>query len=233
MVEGVDRFTSYDLSVRTEAAYAVLLALVFTTMRWTANYLVLGTPFVNQKKSMLKRIERVFEEVWLSILSTGLLVLSWAVFLNNDVGASITNTLPCIHDWPNNSVTADVVYLLRIEAGYYLHQTTRGATASGVPIDTLMFYHHIATLLIIVFGYWKNLLLLGVLTVAIFNISNPFLHMSKVTLMRVDAECIFCQDNSHNEMDIGEASPVFVFCDSILCVKSDHASMCYNENWIR
>lgn len=179
-LQGLTHLTSYNLNGKEELLWAASIGFLFTFLRWVGNFVVLGHPFVQQKKSLLRKSERLFEEIWLMIMSSGLLIGSWSVFFNNDVGASLTQTLPIVHDWPNNKVKLDVLYLLRIETGWYVHQVTRGWSASGVPIDRLMFYHHIVTLLIIRFCFWKNLLLCGVLTVSVFNISNPFLHLSKV-----------------------------------------------------
>ena len=172
--------TAYDLDAKQEIFYCALLGLVFTALRWAGNYIGLGHARIHQVKEDLTKAERLFEEVWLLILSSILLCASWAVFFNNGVGASLTHTWPIVHNWPNNVVKMDVVYLLRIETGWYMHQVTRGISATGVPIDNLMFYHHIGSLVIIAFCYVKNLFLIGVLTLSVFNISNPFLHLSKV-----------------------------------------------------
>lgn len=169
-----------DLDVKEELVWVLSFAAVFTVLRWTGNRVVLGHALITQERQRLTKSERLFEEVWLAIFSFVLLVASWTVFLNNDVGASIFNTHPVIRNWPMNFVTFDVIVLLRVETGWYLHQMTRCRTASGVPIASLMFYHHVGTLTIIIFCQLTNLLLVGVLTLAVFNISNPFLHMSKV-----------------------------------------------------
>ncbi len=176
----VGRITAYDLDAKQEIFYCSCVALLFTVLRWAGNYLALGHARIHQVKEDLTKGERLFEEVWLLILSSILLLASWAVFFNNGVGASLTHTLPIVHNWPDNAVAMNVVYLLRIETGWYMHQVTRGITATGVPIDNLMFYHHIGSLVIIAFCYIKNLFLVGVLTLSVFNISNPFLHLSKV-----------------------------------------------------
>lgn len=182
------RVRNVDLDAKVELAWAVLYGMTFTVIRWVINRFLLGRAFVTQDRQRLSLSERILEEVWLAVVSLAFLLASWMTFLNNDVGASIFNTLPMIHGWPMNSVTFDAIYLFRVHTGWYIHQMTRGWTASGVPIDSLMFYHHVGTLLIIVFGELTNLLLAGVLALAVFNISNPFLHMSKVSFKQL----LFC-----------------------------------------
>eukprot|EP00210_Caulerpa_lentillifera_P008687 g8286.t1 len=174
------RVRSVDLDATTEITWALSVALLFTVVRWIVNRFLLGRVFVTQEKDHLSILERMLEEVWLAICALSLLLASWMTFLDNDVGASIFNTHPMIRDWPMNSVSFDVIYLFRVHTGWYIHQMTRGWTASGVPIDAVMFYHHVGTLLIIIFGELTNLLLAGVLALAVFNISNPFLHVSKM-----------------------------------------------------
>lgn len=179
-IENASRVSSFDLKTTTELGWALSTGLIFTVLRWIANWIVLGHPLISQKREHLHIRQRFFEEVWLIFWSFNLLVASWIAFARNETGASVFNTHPIVQGWPKNHVAFDVLYLLRIETGWYVHQWSRGWTASGVPLDQLMFVHHIVTLIIIRFCFWKNLLLLGVLTVAIFNISNPFLHLSKV-----------------------------------------------------
>eukprot|EP00210_Caulerpa_lentillifera_P001242 g1198.t1 len=168
-----------DLDVKEEASWAVSFAVMFTVLRWIGNRVFLGHTFITQDKQRLTLAERLFEELWLAVFCSFLLIAAWLTFVNNDVGASIFNTHPTVRGWPMNFVTFDAIVLIRVETGWYLHQMTRCWTASGVPIGSLMFYHHIGTLVIIIFCELTNLLLVGVLTLAVFNISNPFLHISK------------------------------------------------------
>lgn len=181
MIWSPNHVRNVDLDIKEEVVLVLGFAVLFTILRWTGNRAVLGHALITQDKQRLTKAERLFEEVWLAIFCFALLIASWTVFLNNDVGASIFNTHPVVRGWPMNSVSFDVIVLLRVETGWYVHQMTRCRTAAGVPIDSLMFYHHFGTLMIIIFCQLTNLLLVGVLTLAVFNISNPFLHVSKVS----------------------------------------------------
>lgn len=150
-----------------------------TLLRAIINHLVFGRrgPV---KGSVLTTGDRIMEEVWLGGISMALAVWSWAVFLRNEVGCSLLDTHPCIKGWPNVPLSEEIKTFLLVESGWYIHQLSRAVIGVGIPMEWDLFIHHVGTLALLALSLLKNLGVLGVLILAVFNMSSPFMHTAKI-----------------------------------------------------
>lgn len=163
---------SYDLTI------VLVVFLAFTILRLVLNFLVFGRK--GPVKGNVTIGDRLMEEVWLGTISMFLVGWSWGAISRNNVGCSVLNTHACIKGWPDISLTRETELLMVVEGGWYIHQLCRDALGVGMPMERDLFIHHIATVGLIVTGMLKNLVILGMLMLALFNTSSPFMHIAKV-----------------------------------------------------
>lgn len=168
-----------DLDYWSEGPKMILIFLGITFVRILVNFAVFRRrgPV---RGAVPTSSDRIMEEIWLCTVSSGLVVWAWVVFLRNRVGCTIFNTHPCIRGWPNISTTRELDNFLQIEIGWYVHQLSREFFGVGIPMESDLFVHHLATLGLLILSLAKNLRILGLLILAVFNMSSPFMHFAKV-----------------------------------------------------
>lgn len=169
-----------DYDYRAGVRSALGLFVFLTVARLAFNFLTTGKTSPAANADAASQQEKVAEEAWLGVGTTWLVVWSWWALLTSGSACGLSNTMACIDGWPAIPSSTRVTSLFEAEIAWYVHMLTRGWLGVGFNQDTPMAVHHLVTLFLIIVGYARNIMRFGTLMLAVFNASNPFLHISKV-----------------------------------------------------
>lgn len=136
-----------------------------------------------RKASLLwspKVFEKVEEEIWVTMGGTVLLVWSWYCVYDQAEGCGISRTTGCVQGWPLQAISTSTSIYYNVELGWYLQLLWKHAVGLGLKDSTTMLLHHWSTVGLLVASYLLGFHRLGVLVLAVFNVSNPLLHASKL-----------------------------------------------------
>eukprot|EP01025_Chloroclados_australasicus_P000698 TRINITY_DN10274_c0_g1_i1.p1 TRINITY_DN10274_c0_g1~~TRINITY_DN10274_c0_g1_i1.p1 ORF type:complete len:304 (+),score=3.84 TRINITY_DN10274_c0_g1_i1:78-914(+) len=128
-----------------------------------------------------KRWNELLNELFFILGSLVQLLASWnAVFQNwQNYNCNIFSVEDCLLGLPHKPLPSTVDYTYVIEFGWYLHMQTRYFTVGSLTQTQDLTAHHYVTIVLITASYKLGLQRIGVLTMAILNISTPFLHVAK------------------------------------------------------
>ncbi|CAD7699690.1 unnamed protein product [Ostreobium quekettii] len=168
----------YDYRAGLRSSLGIFAFL--TVARLAFNLLITGKPGPGADSRSASAKDKNVEEAWLGIGTFWLVAWSWWALWTSGSECGVLNTRACVEDWPDIPVSRRVTGLFEAEIGWYMHMLTRGLAGVGFAQEPSMAVHHTVTLCLILTGYTLNIMRFGVLMLAVFNLSNPFLHISKV-----------------------------------------------------
>ncbi|KAG2486098.1 hypothetical protein HYH03_015193 [Edaphochlamys debaryana] len=128
--------------------------------------------------------EKVLEE---SFAIVGALVATWLgyqAFQYSDAGScGFLNQTACFSGWPGSvGPRAQAITTFHtVELGWYLHYLAKHHMGIGMVDNLQMALHHFSTITLLLMSFLLNLHRAGVLVLFLLNLSNPFLHVAKVT----------------------------------------------------
>lgn len=121
----------------------------------------------------------VFDGLWIAAFSGALTGFAWFVTLTDNGGCTPWGASLCFLGWPDHPVAAVQRWYMLLAFAYYLYEIIGTVLHIGTKLKADMVAHHIVTMALTLIAYEVNLIRMSVMWQALFDISNPILHMAK------------------------------------------------------
>ncbi|WIA09713.1 hypothetical protein OEZ85_009097 [Tetradesmus obliquus] len=167
---------------RLDGLYGSLgLMVAFLMLRFLFNSSIAAlTRRHQQSKERQQLIDKIEEEIWVTLGGITLLVAGWQCLFSVREYCGLHNTAGCLRNWPLIPVEANVHKYYNIELGWYLQLMLKHVMGLGLQDNGTMGAHHLATVALVVLSYMLNVHLVGLVVFGTLNLSSPLLHMSKL-----------------------------------------------------
>jgi hypothetical protein len=130
----------------------------------------------------------IFDELWIIIGGFALVSTGWFLLLTQTPTCSLWSTWGCIEGWPQQQVSRAVRAFYFMLFGWYTHDLMGLPFAEKPRLTKDLIAHHVLTIFLVTVSYAVGLTRLGLLTLTLFDLSNPFLHIAKVAhILKLDA----------------------------------------------
>eukprot|EP00195_Chlamydomonas_chlamydogama_P016296 CAMPEP_0202898964 /NCGR_PEP_ID=MMETSP1392-20130828/7342_1 /ASSEMBLY_ACC=CAM_ASM_000868 /TAXON_ID=225041 /ORGANISM="Chlamydomonas chlamydogama, Strain SAG 11-48b" /LENGTH=287 /DNA_ID=CAMNT_0049585039 /DNA_START=91 /DNA_END=954 /DNA_ORIENTATION=- len=134
----------------------------------------------SMKPGLDKKAFFVFDDTFIAFFSGLLEGFAVYVVLTSNEGCSAWNTTPCIVGYPNHQYSITQRLYCALMFHYYLYEMLGTAFGVGTVLKPDMVAHHVITMTLILAAYLTNLASFSIMWMALFDISNPILHIAKV-----------------------------------------------------
>lgn len=126
-----------------------------------------------------KVADKAFDDVWIGVFSGALEAFAWWTVFTNNGGCTPWATSTCLLGWPDHPVSVPQKLYFQLMFGYYLYEMLGTFTGKGTILRFDMVVHHALTMALMVAAYYTNLMRMGLMNMALLDLSNPFLHLAK------------------------------------------------------
>jgi hypothetical protein len=141
--------------------------------------------------------DKLLDEIWVMFGNVIMAISAVALMISQNGGCSFDDTDACFAQWPAQGMTHAVYIYYNAEIAWYLHLLLKPVLGYGQGEGRDMIIHHFAALATLLVSYAVHFNRIGILILAVFNLSNPFLHLAKtcnqleVEALRVPAFAFF------------------------------------------
>lgn len=180
-------FTPNQLSV-VDFVTSVYVAIALVLIRGvTESILVpkLEKYLIEIKAGDAKVAARSFDDAFIAACSLVVEAIALAAMFFGNYGCLPWSTEPCLGGWPHQEFNDIQRWHYLSMFGYYLSELIStalikgGAIKFGTLLNFEMIMHHFVSMTLISCSYMSHNLRFGVMWMALFDISNPILHLAK------------------------------------------------------
>eukprot|EP00197_Chlamydomonas_leiostraca_P012240 CAMPEP_0202867802 /NCGR_PEP_ID=MMETSP1391-20130828/9630_1 /ASSEMBLY_ACC=CAM_ASM_000867 /TAXON_ID=1034604 /ORGANISM="Chlamydomonas leiostraca, Strain SAG 11-49" /LENGTH=269 /DNA_ID=CAMNT_0049547871 /DNA_START=63 /DNA_END=868 /DNA_ORIENTATION=- len=164
----------------TDLLQTLWVAVVLIIVRFLADHTVL--PLLKWFLGKYKRADKAsnfFDNMYIVVWSLGTEVLAIYVTLHKNGGCKPWATDACLTGWPNHPTNLLQRWYMILMFQFYLHEMVGSCIGVGTPLKSDMVIHHIATMGLVSGAYIINVNRYGIMWQALFDTSNPLLHIAK------------------------------------------------------
>ncbi|EFJ50881.1 hypothetical protein VOLCADRAFT_88264 [Volvox carteri f. nagariensis] len=122
---------------------------------------------------------QVLDNIWIATFAGSLAGFAWWVTVTDNGGCTPWSTTACFAGWPDHPVALGQRWYMVLAFAYYLYELFGTVLGVGTKLKADMVAHHVATMALIMIAYHVNLKRMSVMWQALFDISNPILHIAK------------------------------------------------------
>eukprot|EP00887_Chlorella_sp_A99_P007186 scaffold2.g7186.t1 len=133
----------------------------------------------NAKDPAHRDERKLREEAYTTGLCLFLMAFSLRVLHAHNGGCGLGGTATCFAGWPAHPPDCTAHQYVAAEVAYYLQILLKPVLRYGPRDGRDMMLHHAATLVLILVSFSFNLTRIGILVLAVYSFSNPFLHFAK------------------------------------------------------
>lgn len=178
---GLDVSPTTSAPALSDFTYTAWIALVMLAVRLVCERIFI--PLIAsaiKDPSKKKKAADIFDDAFIACASAVLEAQAVASTLYFNGGCTPWSTDPCLVGWPDHGVNIFQRLYFIFMFQYYLYEMLGTALGMGTILKTDMVVHHMATMCLITLGYTTNMLRYGTMWMALFDLSNPLLHIAKV-----------------------------------------------------
>ncbi|GIL70390.1 hypothetical protein Vretimale_3579 [Volvox reticuliferus] len=121
----------------------------------------------------------VLDNLWIAFFAGSLTGFAWWVTVTDNGGCTPWSTNACFVGWPHHAVALGQRWYMVLAFAYYLYELFGTVLGLGTKLKIDMVAHHVVTMALIMIAYQVNLKRMSVMWQALFDISNPILHLAK------------------------------------------------------
>lgn len=136
-------------------------------------------PAKRSKRPLARRTALVFDNAFIAASSGIMVAWAWWVMLRANGGCTPATPRPCLEGWPGHPISAEFRLVWLTIAGFYTYEMIGTALHMGCVLGPVMVVHHVITMAMMWYGYYRGLHRYGLMATALFDASNPLLHAAK------------------------------------------------------
>jgi hypothetical protein len=127
-----------------------------------------------------KRAREVLEQAFCAAIIAPLTVWGWWVMLRHNGPCTPAQPKGCLVGWPHHPVSQEFRWWWLTVGGMYTGEMIGTALGGvGFKLSKEMVVHHLVTISLMLFGYFRGLHRYGQMATTVLDTSNAFLHLAK------------------------------------------------------
>jgi ceramide synthetase len=136
-------------------------------------------PGKRSRRPLARRTALFLDNAFIS-LSSGIMVSwAWWVMMRANGGCTPATPRPCLEGWPGHPMSPEFRLVWLTIAGFYTYEMIGTLLRMGCVLSPDMVLHHLITMAMMWYGYYRGLHRFGMMATALFDASNPLLHAAK------------------------------------------------------
>lgn len=141
-----------------------------------------------RKKEYEEVSKDIFDELWIIFGGAAMVSTGWFLLVTQTPTCSLWATQGCLEGWPRQQMSRSFRAFYFLLFGWYTHDLLGWPMGLKPKLTADLVAHHILTIFLLTVSYAFGLTRLGLLTTALFDLSNPFLHVAKIAhIIKLDS----------------------------------------------